>query len=645
MYNKKIFRFGCAVLLIIFLVSSVSNSLSMGLSLDKIKKETNFDNYHFEKHFLKEKINKYFFSQKNIAKSIYLNTEQTTYYKVESLKESNPISDSIWPMKCHDLHHTSRSPYINDNSGIEKWRFRTDDCVEASPVVGNDGTIYVGDFDRYLYAINPDGTEKWRYKTGGWIWSAPAVADDGTIYVGSWDNFLYAINPNGTLKWKFGGGGEMDSSPAIGNDGTIYVGSYSHKLFAINPDGTEKWRYETGYHITSDPAIGNDGTIYIGSGDSYLYAINPNGTLKWRFKTDDDIKSHPSIGADGTIYIDSWDYYLYAVNPDGTEKWKIQTASGCGSAAIEFDGTIYIGAYDGYLYAINPDGTIKWSYKLDAQSTGHSSPAIGGDGTIYVCGGTLLFAVNPDGTELWRKEIGKAESSPVIGEDGTIYIGSGQDDFGYLHAFGAPYFIAEANGPYYGLIDEPVQFEGDAYKGVKPYTWLWDFGDGYSSDEQNPSHIYTEEGNYSVTLTVSDSEGNVTYDSSWAWVQDGNFPPVMPLIDGPVSGKPDQIMDFSFKSTDPEGTKIWYFVDWDDGSNTGWFGPYNSGTMVTLNHCWPKGVFTIKCKAKDVYDDESPIGTHTITVLKNKAMSFPLLSRFLERYYLLEEKLSHIIIK
>ncbi len=106
------------------------------------------------------------------------------------------------------------------------------------------------------------------------------------------------------------------------------------------------------------------------------------------------------------------------------------------------------------------------------------------------------------------------------------------------------------------------------------------------------------------------------------------------MIYGPVSGKPDQIMDFSFKSTDPEGTKIWYFVDWDDGSNTGWFGPYNSGTEVTLNHCWPKGVFTIKCKAKDVYNDESPIGTHTITVIKNKATN-SLFLKHLERFPLL----------
>lgn len=38
-------------------------------------------------------------------------------------------------------------------------------------------------------------------------------------------------------------------------------------------------------------------------------------------------------------------------------------------------------------------------------------------------------------------------------------------------------------------------------------SWSWDFGDGNSSSEQSPQHSYAEAGNYSVTLTTSDSTG------------------------------------------------------------------------------------------------------------------------------------------
>lgn len=45
-------------------------------------------------------------------------------------------------------------------------------------------------------------------------------------------------------------------------------------------------------------------------------------------------------------------------------------------------------------------------------------------------------------------------------------------------------------------------------------SWLWDFGDGTSSQEQNPSHTYNSPGTYNVTLTATTELGcwdSVTY--------------------------------------------------------------------------------------------------------------------------------------
>jgi PKD repeat protein len=39
-------------------------------------------------------------------------------------------------------------------------------------------------------------------------------------------------------------------------------------------------------------------------------------------------------------------------------------------------------------------------------------------------------------------------------------------------------------------------------------TYLWDFGDGQTSIEQNPSHEYTVAGDYSVSLTTSNNYGS-----------------------------------------------------------------------------------------------------------------------------------------
>ncbi len=43
-----------------------------------------------------------------------------------------------------------------------------------------------------------------------------------------------------------------------------------------------------------------------------------------------------------------------------------------------------------------------------------------------------------------------------------------------------------------------------------PISWLWDFGDGNTSTEQNPSHTYTSAGIYNVTLQATNAIGSNT---------------------------------------------------------------------------------------------------------------------------------------
>ena len=62
------------------------------------------------------------------------------------------------------------------------------------------------------------------------------------------------------------------------------------------------------------------------------------------------------------------------------------------------------------------------------------------------------------------------------------------------------YYPAEQNG---GL---KIQFMDDS--SGDPDTWTWDFGDGETSDEQNPIHAYGQQGAYLVNLTIEGDSGN-----------------------------------------------------------------------------------------------------------------------------------------
>ncbi|MDD3621012.1 MAG: PKD domain-containing protein [Methanofollis sp.] len=54
-----------------------------------------------------------------------------------------------------------------------------------------------------------------------------------------------------------------------------------------------------------------------------------------------------------------------------------------------------------------------------------------------------------------------------------------------------------------------VQFTSQS-TGTPPLSYSWEFGDGNTSNEENPAHIYADEGTYSVTLTVENEAGEDT---------------------------------------------------------------------------------------------------------------------------------------
>jgi len=468
-----------------------------------------------------------------------------TYTMAGQTSMSSGPMNSSWPMYCHDVKHTSRSPYSTaSNPYVEKWRFHTINggWIGTSMTISKDGTIYFGQ-SNHMYALYPNGTLKWTYPT--WeitIGSTPAIDENGTIYIGTWESAFWAFNPNGTVKWRKGNlGGDIASSPAIGSDGTIYFGTMRSggQIIAMDPDGHLKWQYFTGRAIVSSPVIGDDGTIYIGSEDDYLYAMNSNGTLRWRFQTGDQIRSDPSIAPDGTVYITSFDGYLYALYSNGTLRWKTHMGGSISNSAIASDGTVYAGG--DHLYAVYPNGTMRWIFDLGSERwIGLCSPALSADGTIYVGAiigdghGGEIIGVNPNGTEHWRKLVASdgISNSLAIGSDGTIYIAA-DDFYGDLVAIGRGPLLVNANGPYNGYYHTPIQFTGTVYGGIPPYLYHWDFGDGQSSSIQSPIHNYSAVGNFTATFTVTDNEGNISSDTAIVTI---SYEPPSVTITKPVNG-------------------------------------------------------------------------------------------------------------
>jgi PKD repeat protein len=124
-----------------------------------------------------------------------------------------------------------------------------------------------------------------------------------------------------------------------------------------------------------------------------------------------------------------------------------------------------------------------------------------GDG-ICCSGGNGTFTLK-DGCNTVLKTGGDFQTFDMI----TFCVGTGGGNV-------AP--VAEANGPYTGTTGTNISFSsaGSNDSDGTVASYLWNFGDGATSQLQNPTHAYATAGTYTATLTVTDNSGASSSDAA-----------------------------------------------------------------------------------------------------------------------------------
>ncbi len=92
-------------------------------------------------------------------------------------------------------------------------------------------------------------------------------------------------------------------------------------------------------------------------------------------------------------------------------------------------------------------------------------------------------------------------------------------------------------------------------------SWSWDFGDGSSSSDQNPSHTYIKSGNYAVSLTVTGPEGSQNSDLSMILVTSSVSMPKAVITADQKNGTAPLTVTFTDASIGSVTTRNWNFGD------------------------------------------------------------------------------------
>jgi len=300
---------------------------------------------------------------------------------------------------------------LNPDGGT-RWFHDTGSAeVRAGGTIGADDSIVSASTDGTIFSLDKDGGLNWSINVGQIVSDPPLIGPDGTVFIGDQHGDFFAFDAiDGGTRWSYhpiGAGGAIFGGPTpsprrlrarvrLGIDCTL------------RPDGGQA---PTGFgpgmnSIVQDPVtIGPDNVVWFGTEDGYLWATSQVGTILLEVPYASSGLSHffnaPAAGFDDRVFFSApgnsssnLDHVIYSAKSDGgAATFHVFDAGVQAQLAIDGAGNVYAVAGNA-LYQLGPDGGQRWAYALD--NTVQTGIAFGADGTIYVgtVGGTI-YAITP----------------------------------------------------------------------------------------------------------------------------------------------------------------------------------------------------------------------------------------------------------
>lgn len=393
---------------------------------------------------------------------------------------------------------------VHGGSGSIKWRVRSlgGGASGTSPAIDSDGTLYLGATERPLrtpkvFAVDGNGGGlKWAVPTGGFVLSSPVLGPDGTLFVGTESSLLAIDRTTGRKLWetKSVSGLGMWDTPAVDAKGVVYVNGTSA---LVGRTGTTLWTVSEpvgglglaidtagrlwgslGAMATGGPGpapglwskhhgnLANDGRVAEVAGTPPKALLQPvsqsamlGETVSFRVEAENATSYQwlkdlePMPGATGPVLVFrvqesgmAGSYRAVISNPEGNivsdpamlavqsrQLWRINTGapvSGC--PAVGADNGVYFGSGTSIRALNGEDGSQRWIFPTTGEMGG--AVALAPDGQLFagVCcrpntfswSRTILYALKAaNGTKVWDLSADMTTTAtPSLGANGRLYL-------------------------------------------------------------------------------------------------------------------------------------------------------------------------------------------------------------------------------
>jgi PKD repeat protein len=335
-------------------------------------------------------------------------------------------------------------------------------------------------------------------------------------------------------------GGDADGSsvqPGISNDGR-FIGffSYASNLVDIAVNQIENvYIYDQQTGNMELLSIAEDGSL--ANNSSYNPSLNSNGQFVALFSLASNLVTPDTNNRDDVFLFDRGELNTPPVANAGNDANVV-----LGNNVI-LDGT---GSFD-------PDGTPITLYQWQVVSAPENS--------------TVADWTSNQATPTFVPDLTGVFVISLIVNDGTT--SSTPDQVFVTVSENLPPVAIITSDVTEGYAPLQVQFDGsNSYDPESsPITWLWNFGDGTTSSEVNPVHVYNDAGSFVAELVVTDEFGNQGQADLVISVSAVNKPPqILDLSVSPSTGPAPLLSNLSVQVSDPENDPL--SIIWELGDGT-----------------------------------------------------------------------------
>ncbi len=347
--------------------------------------------------------------------------------------------------------------------------------------------------------------------------------------------------------WNFGDG--RTSTEQNPQHAFSAVGNYTVTLTVTGPGGAHSTTQDITVTLPTITVISPNGGEAFHAGDNVTIQWNYAGSVGTKVKIElfkagvrvATVTLGTPVGSDGT---GSYNYVIPVQRTPGTDyqikvtSTTVATYQDASDSNFTITGPPPVAAFRGLPLSGNPPLSVKfsntttgtvntweWDFGGGATSPSKTPTYAFGPGVHTV----KLTATGPGGSDVEEKT-------------------------DYIKVNPAADFTADIKEGYEALT---VHFTDNSNGGNREITsWLWNFGDGGTSTEQNPTHVYTTPGKYNVTLKVTNEIGSgQTVKSAFITVLLANFTAT------PTNGSAPLNVSFMDKSDGSPNEWTWDFGD------------------------------------------------------------------------------------